>query len=115
MRFVVVLLLAGGGAALGACGGGEAAPAKTPDTGPSGTSTNRDESAVKARADLDDGEKSLDATTSECGAACKALASMERAQVALCQVADPTECDRAKERVAKARAKVKSAGCTCGT
>jgi hypothetical protein len=112
MRLVVVLVLATGSVVLAACGAAPA-PAKTPDV-PAG-STTRDDAGVKARADLDDGEKSLEASTSECGTACKALASMERAQATLCQVADENECERAKQRVEKARVKVKSAGCTCSS
>lgn len=91
-----------------ACGGAPS-PAVTPNNvTPSGSS----ESAVKARTELDEGERSIDASTSECASACKALASMTRAQQALCD-AEPKECDAAKARVEKAQAKIKGAGCTC--
>ncbi|CAN5647340.1 hypothetical protein BH09MYX1_BH09MYX1_67420 [soil metagenome] len=95
-----------------ACGAGPA-PARAPtnDAAPSASSTTPN--AVQARTDLDQGEQSIDATTSECGTACKALASMERAEKTLCDVAEPDECDRAKARVDKARAKVRGAGCAC--
>lgn len=112
MRLLVVSLLAFGGVAASACGGAAPAPTKTPGDAPTGSAKTEDR-AVRARTELDDGERSLDATTSECGSACKALASMERAQAALCEVGTPKECEDAKARVEKARAKVKGAGCSC--
>lgn len=91
-----------------ACGAAPS-PAVSPTTNTPAGST---ESAVKARTELDEGERSIDASTSECASACKALASMTRAQQALCD-AEPKECDAAKARVEKAQAKIKGAGCTC--
>lgn len=85
-----------------ACGGGPS-PAKAPD---------ETKSTPAARQNLDDGEQTIDASLKDCTTACKALASMERARDALCN-AEPKECDGAKLRVDKARAKVVAAGCTC--
>lgn len=106
---VLLLAVASIGSTLVACGAAPT-PATPNDVTPTGSA--KSESAVRARADLDEGERSIDASTSECASACKALASMMRAQQALCD-AEPRECDAAKARVEKAQAKIKGAGCAC--
>lgn len=66
-----------------------------------------------ARGELERASADLEASLSECTSACRALASMERAATHLCDLDEATECTSAKERVARARTKVKTAGCTC--
>jgi hypothetical protein len=57
----------------------------------------------------------MEAASADCAAACRALASMERATVRLCSLADAPEdqerCDAARHRLVAARERVRSA---CG-
>ena len=71
--------------------------------------------ARKANADFDRAERELATSAGDCAAACRALASMERATLHLCDLAisdgDRARCDDAKARVLAARDRVRS---TCG-
>ena len=60
---------------------------------------------------LGDSERQIEAGLKECGTACRALASMERAAKSLCELGDHAECERAKARVDAAREKVRK---SCG-
>ncbi len=64
-----------------------------------------------ARSDLDRAESQIAAATGDCATACRALASMERAAQHLCALDSGRECDRARERLAAARERVRS---SCG-
>jgi hypothetical protein len=64
-----------------------------------------------ARSDLDRAESQVSAATGDCATACRALASMERAAQHLCALDSGRECDRARERLAAARERVRS---SCG-
>jgi hypothetical protein len=79
--------------------------------------TTRDTARAAARADLDRAQASLEASASDCTAACRALASMERAAVRLCTLAgapdDARRCDDAKQRLVAARDRVRLACGTC--
>lgn len=68
---------------------------------------------VTARGELERASADLEAGLSECTSACRALASMERAAAHLCELDGAKECSSARERVERARAKVKSSGCSC--
>ncbi len=113
---------------LAACGG-SAAPSMTPshndgegtsaapeNVQPSVQNDNhaRQPSAPEiagARSDLDRAESQISAATGDCATACRALASMERAAQHLCALDSGRECDRARERLAAARERVRS---SCG-
>lgn len=56
-----------------------------------------------ARTDFQGREHDLELAASDCQAACKALASLERAANHLCAVAEPEECTDARVRVDRAR------------
>jgi hypothetical protein len=73
---------------------------------------------VHARADFDDAARQLDASMNECAAACRALASMERATAHLCDLAranddDPSTCDDARKKLHAARDRVRRACTSC--
>jgi hypothetical protein len=56
-----------------------------------------------ARQDFQTNQQQFDAAASDCQAACKALASLERAANHLCAVSEPDECTDARARVDRAR------------
>ncbi len=56
-----------------------------------------------ARQDFTTSEHDFQVAASDCQAACKALASLERAANHLCAVAEPDECSDARARVDRAR------------
>lgn len=95
--------------------GGQAAPESTqqstPTTSTSNTSNTRTPEVSAARSELDSAEQRLGSSQGDCAAACRALASMERAAEHLCQLDTGSECGRARERVEAARERVRS---TCG-
>ncbi len=70
-----------------------------------------------ARAELARAQADLEAAPSDCTAACRALASMERATRHLCELAaDPDDqgrCNDARQRLLAARERVRSACGTC--
>ena len=70
-----------------------------------------------ARAELGRAQRDLEAAASDCSAACRALASMERATRHLCELAaDPDDqgrCDDARQRLLAARQRIRSACGTC--
>ena len=61
-----------------------------------------------ARADFQGREHDVELAASDCQAACKALASLERAANHLCAVAEPEECTDARVRVDRAKRAVTS-------
>ena len=80
-------------------------------------SDRRREAALRtARSELDRASRELDLATGECGSACRALASMERATGHICNLAsdesDRRRCDDAKAKVARARDRIRT---SCGT
>ena len=56
-----------------------------------------------ARQDFQTSEHDFQVAATDCQAACKALASLERAANHLCAVAEPDECTDARARVDRAR------------
>ncbi len=72
---------------------------------------------VEASADFDRAERELSASNSDCASACRALASLERATVRLCDLAeqpdDVQRCDDAKKKLRTARERVKSTCSSC--
>jgi hypothetical protein len=77
----------------------------------------RDARRAAARAELDRAQGELEAATGDCAAACRALASMERATLHLCSIADDTDdqrrCDDARQRLTTARNHVRAACGAC--
>jgi len=61
-----------------------------------------------ARNDFKASEHDVELAASDCQAACKALASLERAANHLCAVAEPEECTDARVRVDRAKRAVTS-------
>jgi len=110
----------------GACGGA-AAPAAPSEAAPSGGGEYHHEVAAPsagtagqapvapeiagARGEMDRAERQLSSSLGDCAAACRALASMERAADHLCALESGPECSHARERVEAARERVRS---TCG-
>ena len=103
-------------------GGATEAPQAAPP--PAGTDrTDREENdgegpkaaLGRAKGDFDRAERELLTAAGDCGTACRALASMERATAHLCQLAssdeDRSRCVEAKTKVLSARERVRS---TCG-
>jgi len=70
-----------------------------------------------ARAELGQAQQDLEAAASDCSAACRALASMERATQHLCELAaepdDRGRCDDARQRLHTARERIRSACGAC--
>ena len=70
-----------------------------------------------ARAELGQAQQDLEAAASDCSTACRALASMERATQHLCElVVEPDDrgrCDDARQRLHKARERIRSACGAC--
>jgi hypothetical protein len=103
-----------------ACGGAEApatspATSGTPNAPPQASSqstTPQSPEVAGARGDLDRAEGQLSAAQGDCAAACRALASMERAAEHICALDSGGECGRARERVDTARERIRA---TCGT
>ena len=91
-----------------------AAPSVVP---PADEPMRREALRVTARAELDRAQRDLEAAASDCEAACRALASMERATTHLCSLADQDadrrRCDDARGRLAEARKRVRGACGTC--
>jgi len=100
-----------------------AAPAPAPAT-PSAATTGDDTPArrqarrVAAGAELDRAQADLEASASDCAAACRALASMDRATTHLCALADDSDdqrrCEDARQRLTAARARVRASCGACG-
>ncbi len=67
-----------------------------------------------ARGELDRAERQLSSSLGDCAAACRALASMERAADHLCALDAGAECSRARERVEAARERVRTSCGGCG-
>ena len=69
-----------------------------------------------ARSDLARAAKDIEAAMGDCAAACRALASMERATSHLCALSPADErgaCDDAKAQVWSARARIRAACGSC--
>ena len=90
-----------------------APPVATPADEPS----RRDSLRISARAELDRAVHDLEAAASDCDAACRALASMDRATSHLCALADQDDdrrrCEDARGKLADARRRVRGACGTC--
>jgi hypothetical protein len=84
-------------------------PADQPD--------DREALRASARVELERAQRDLEAAASECESACRALASMDRATIHLCALADQTDdrrrCDDARKRLSDARVRVRAACGTC--
>ncbi len=84
---------------------------------PSDSSRRREAALRSARAEVNQAEKDLEASATDCVAACRALASMERATGHLCDLAtlhdDRRFCEDAKTKVLAARDRIRSACGTC--
>jgi hypothetical protein len=79
--------------------GGSARPRRKPAAEPSDRAANGPESSKLG---------------SRCDLGCRALASMQRAQLKICEIVGPNErCQRATERVQAAVERVRAAGCEC--
>jgi len=82
---------------------------------PSQTGRDREAALRSARTDLERAERELQSSASDCAAACRALASMERATGHLCDLAsgpsDRTRCEDAKTKVLAARDRIRA---SCG-
>lgn len=72
---------------------------------------------AQAVADLDRATRELDLAANDCGSACRALASLERATARLCELADEPDdrakCDDAKKKLRAARDRVRSSCSSC--
>ena len=122
-RFLGLVLLSTGLAACAAAPQKGASPPpveqdRDTQTGAPGTDATETHAPKKtpvaaARSELDRAAADVEAGLTECTSACRALASMERAAEHLCELDGAEECSSAKERVERARAKVKNSGCSC--
>lgn len=92
-----------------------AAPPAAAATSP-GDASSGARAREAARAELARAQRDLETANSDCAAACRALASMERATDHLCALAgdsdDQSRCDDARRKVLAARERVRS---TCGS
>ena len=101
-------------------------PTTSPDAQPGVADRARDTVSggaadrMHARADFDEASHQLDASMNECAAACRALASMERATAHLCDIAEHGEndddrptCDDARKKLHAARDRVRRACSSC--
>lgn len=95
-------------------------PPAAPPAQPSAASSAEQDAPGRraaARAELERAQADLEAASSDCTAACRALASMERATRHLCELAaDPDDqgrCNDARQRLLAARERVRSACGTC--
>jgi hypothetical protein len=84
---------------------GEASTANKSTTTPASSAGGADfpQSIGVARSDLESNANAVELGSSDCQAACKALASFERAANRLCLVAEPQECSEARVRFDRAR------------
>ena len=92
-------------------------PPSQPDESSSAQMPDAPSRRAAARAELARAQADLEAASSDCTAACRALASMERATRHLCELAaDPEDqgrCNDARQRLLAARERVRSACGTC--
>ncbi len=93
-------------------------PTAPPATSPPGVPTSPGaQRRLEANADFDRAERELSASSSDCASACRALASLERATVRLCDLAeqpdDVQRCDDAKKKLRTARDRVRSTCSAC--
>jgi hypothetical protein len=126
----VATLLAIAFAVAPACGGNKSEPAASPKTAPierestpardhDGASgpLQREAQRVEARDALARAELELEASSSDCASACRALGSLERAASRLCDLADSPDdrrhCDDAKQKVIAARDRVRQTCSAC--
>jgi hypothetical protein len=90
--------------AVAACGTAESGSKSTTTPAGSGGAGNEfPESVGAARTDFDKQANAVELSSADCQAACKALASLERAANRLCLVAEPQECSEARVRYDRAR------------
>jgi len=88
-------------------------PPSTAATAPPTGSARRTE----AMADFERATRDLEAASNECGTACRALASLERATVRICELAeepaDVERCEDAKKKLRNARDRVRASCNAC--
>ncbi len=90
------------GAVVVACASSDASSKAVSPSGSGGA--DFPESIGAARGELEKASHEVDqANAADCQAACKALASLERAANHLCMVAEPDECTDARSRLDRAR------------
>jgi hypothetical protein len=91
--------------------------AETPAAAGGSTGGQVQAALVQARAELDEADRELQTSAGDCAAACRALASMERAAGRLCSLAvepdDRRRCDDARRKVREARDRVRQTCNTC--
>jgi hypothetical protein len=94
-----------------------ATPSMTTTPSTTGTMAAPDAARSNATEELRRAQRDLEASASDCAAACRALASMERATVHLCDLADQPDdrarCDDAKAKLRDARDRVKRTCSSC--
>ncbi len=92
--------------------------APPPPPPPADQPGERTRSRIAARAELDRAQRDLESAANDCEAACRALASMERATSHLCSLAeepdDQRRCEDARLRLTTARGRVRAACGGCG-
>jgi hypothetical protein len=101
-RTLLILFIA---AVVAACASAESSGAKS--TTPAGGTADQHPAEWytigNARNDFQGRQREFDLAASDCQAACKALASLERAANHLCAVSEPEECTDARARVDRAK------------
>jgi hypothetical protein len=94
-----------------------APPPPAPTSAPSDPADRRARALRAARGEVDQAQRDLEASMSDCAAACRALGSMERATGHLCDLAtehdDRRRCEDAKTAVLRAREKIRAACGSC--
>jgi hypothetical protein len=90
------------------------APTEAPaDVTKSATAPGASAASADSSSELDRAQRELDVAGGDCQNACRALGSMDRAAGRLCKLAQASDpCGAAKDKVVKARDKVKR---TCGS
>jgi hypothetical protein len=92
-------------------------PAPAPTSAPSDANDRRVRALRAARTEVDQAQRDLEASMSDCANACRALGSMERATGHLCDLAtdrdDRRRCEDAKTAVLRAREKIRAACGSC--
>ena len=96
---------------------GVPAPAPAPTSAPSDANDRRARALRAARTEVEQAQRDLEASMSDCANACRALGSMERATGHLCDLAtdhdDRRRCEDAKTAVLRAREKIRAACGSC--
>ena len=85
-----------------------ASSSESKSAAPAGSGSEEWKTIGAARSDFQARERDVELAASDCQAACKALASLERAANHLCAVSEPDECTDARARVDRAKRAVTS-------